>query len=199
MKSAMENWERNTGINLLRKIGLKAGQTILDFGARNGHYSIPAAQVVGSSGVVYALDKNDHELKKLNQKAKSLNLNNIKIVKTNGSLVLDFNDATFDAALLYDVLHYFNKKDREKLYSEIKRVLKVNGLASVYPKHVIEDYPLDNFRHLHLDDLKKEIQESGFNFQRKDDEIISHDDLLTMGCILNFTKGRNDTRKMHTL
>lgn len=72
MKSAMENWEKDKGINFLRKIGLKAGQTILDFGARNGHYSIPAAQAVGSSGVVYALDKNEHELKKLNQKAKCI-------------------------------------------------------------------------------------------------------------------------------
>ena len=44
----MEWWEREGGLKFLRKIGLRSGQKILDFGCRVGHYTIPAAQVVGS-------------------------------------------------------------------------------------------------------------------------------------------------------
>jgi precorrin-6B methylase 2 len=70
MKNAMQKWEREAGVKFLKKIGIKTGQTILDFGARVGHYSIPAAIAVGKSGLVYAVDKEQKELDELSEKAK---------------------------------------------------------------------------------------------------------------------------------
>ena len=188
MKDVMTKWEREDGVKFLKRIGIKTGQTVLDFGARVGHYSIPAAIVVGKTGLIYAVDKKQQELDELSRKTKRLNLKNVKIVRTGGGFTLDFKDETIDVVLLYDVLHYLKKVEREKLYSETHRVLKQDGFLSVYPKHVIEDSPLDQFKQLQLDDVKKEIQNLNFNFQEKNCDTISHDDFLNQGCVFNFIK-----------
>lgn len=188
MTDAMIKWEREEGVKFLKKIGIKNGQTVLDFGARVGHYSIPAAIAVGKSGLICAVDKEQEELDELSRKTKRLNLKNVKIVRTSGGATLDFNDETIDVVLLFDVLHYLKKVERKKLYREIHRVLKQDGFLSVYPKHVIEDAPLDQFKQLQLDDVKREIQNLNFNFQEKICETISHDDVLNQGCVFNFVK-----------
>jgi ubiquinone/menaquinone biosynthesis C-methylase UbiE len=172
----------------LKRIGIKSGQTVLDFGARVGHYTIPAAIVVGNTGVVYAVDKEQKELDELGDKMKGLNLKNIRMVKTFGDVTLDFNDETMDVVLLYDMLHYLGKIERVKLYGETHRVLKQEGFLSVYPKHVVEDLPLNHFKQLKLDDVKKEIQDSNFCFRGKNCGTISHDDFLNPGCVYNFVK-----------
>lgn len=185
----MEKWERDGGVKFLKKIGIKSKHVVLDFGARVGHYSIPAACVVGTSGRVYAVDKEQQELDELSRKARRLNLNNLEIIPTSGIVTFDFKDESIDVVLLYDVLHYLEKFERKKLYRETFRVLKSNGFISIYPKHIIEDSPLDQFRNLHLDDVKNEIQDQNFKFQEKYCDTISHDDFLTRGCVFNFIKG----------
>ena len=56
MNDSMEQWECRDEIAFLNRIGLKPEDSVVDFGCRVGHYSIPAAFVVGNSGRVYALD-----------------------------------------------------------------------------------------------------------------------------------------------
>lgn len=188
MKDTMTKWESEEGVKFLKKIGIQIGQTVLDFGAREGRYSIPAAIAVGKTGLIYAVDKEQKVLDELSRKAKRMNLNNIKIVQTTGAVTLDFNAESIDVVLLYDVLHYLNKDERGKLYSEVFRVLSQNGILSVYPKHVLEDSPFDEFGRLHLYNVKREIMASNFRFQKKYCDTISHDDSLNHGCVLNFTK-----------
>jgi len=188
MTNAMTKWEREEGVKFLKKIGIKTGQIVLDFGARVGHYSIPAAITVGKNGLIFAVDKEQKELDELSRKAKRLNLKNIKTVRTSGGVTLDFKDETMDVVLLFDVLHCLKKAEREKLYIEIHRVLKQDGFLSVYPKHVIEDSPSDQFKQLELDEVKKEIQDLNFNFQERKCDMISHDDFLNPGCVFNYIK-----------
>jgi len=188
VQNNMRKWETEQGIKFVRKIGLKSDQTVLDFGARVGHYSIPAAIAIGKDGLVYALDKKQDALKELNHKAQKLNLRNIKTINTTGSVALGFEAESIDVVLVYDVLHYFNLNERVQLYSEVFRVLRPKGIFSVYPKHVLEDSPLDQLSQLNLDDLKHEIMEANFKFQEKYCDIISHNNSLNQGCVLNFTK-----------
>ncbi|MBW2093130.1 MAG: class I SAM-dependent methyltransferase [Deltaproteobacteria bacterium] len=188
MNKDIEKWEKENGVKFLRKVGLRAGQTVLDFGCRVGHYTIPAAFVVGSKGIVYAVDKDQQVLNELKQKVKADNLKNINIIGTAGQTKLDFESEPIDVVLLYDVLHYLGKHDRKKLYKEAQRVLKKDGLLSVYPKHTLEDDPIQEFRRLNLSDVKREIEGSGFYFEEKVCGIISHDDGLNQGCVLNFRK-----------
>jgi len=174
----------------LRKIGVKVGQTVLDFGCRVGHYTLPAAKIVGNNGIVYAVDKEQTVLNELQKKARAHNQKNIKIIRTSGRTKLPLENKAIDVVLLYDVLHYFEKRVRKKLYQETFRLLTQDGLLSVYPKHTLEDDPLQQFKELNLDDIKREVEDSGFHFEEKHCGIISHDDGLNQGCVLNFRKGK---------
>jgi len=192
MNKAIKDWEQENGVRFLRRIGLRPGRKVLDFGCRVGHYTIPAAFVVGSKGIVYAVDKEPQALNELKQKAKANNLKNIKIVKNNGPIRLDFETESIDVVLLYDVLHYLVKDQRTRLYHEAFRSLKQDGLLSVYPKHTLEDEPIQEFRNLTLSDVKKEIEDLNFTFEHKHCGLISHDDGLNKGCVLNFRKAKNE-------
>jgi len=188
MTNDMEKWEAKNGVAFLKKVGLKSGQTVLDFGCRVGHYTIPAANVVGNNGIVYAVDKEQQVLNELKQKAVPLNLKNIRTINSSGRVQIDLENNSIDVVLFYDVLHYHEKKDREKLYAEAYRILKQDGLLSVYPKHTSEDNPIMEFQNLSLGEIKQEIQNSNFVFGKKYCGLISHDDDFNQGCILNFRK-----------
>ena len=183
-----ELWEREDGTKYLKKIGLRSGQKILDFGCRVGHYTIPAAKAVGKEGLVYAVDKEPEALNELNRKVTSHKLTNVRIIKTSGQMKLPLDNGIIDVVLFYDVLHYFETDERIKLYNEAFRLLKQSGLLSVYPKHTVEDNPLMELQHLKSSDVRREILSSGFQFQRQYCGIISHDDGLNEGCVLNFRK-----------
>ncbi len=165
---------------------------MLDFGCRVGHYTIPAAKVVGNKGIVYAVDKEQQALDELRQKATDLNLKNIKIISTSGKIQIDLENDSIDVILFYDVLHYHEKKEREKLYAKAHQVLKQDGLFSVYPKHTLEDNPIREFSSLNVSDVKQEIEDSKFVFEKKHCGLISHDDGLNQGCILNFRKSQGE-------
>ena len=192
MNKSMTEWETANGVEFLKKVGLKSGQTVLDFGCRVGHYTIPATKVVGNNGVVYAVDKEQQALDELQQKVIHLNLKNIKIINTSGLIQIDMANNSIDAVLFYDVLHYHKKKERKKLYAEAYRVLKQDGLFSVYPKHTLEDDPIREFQNLSLGEITQEIQNSNFVFEKKHCGFISHDDGLNEGCVLNFRKSQRE-------
>lgn len=184
MKSDVEIWLEAEGANFLRKIGLKPGDWVLDFGCSSGYYSIPAAQVVGEKGGVYALDKENNKLSQLREKAEEKGLSNIETHITDGELKVDLPDQSVNVILAYDVLHYLDR--REKLLAEFDRVLKKEGLLSVYPKHHKDDYPLSNFARLSLEEIIKEIERGGFSLQEKFFERLIHDEKFNRGYVLNF-------------
>ena len=181
-------WETEKGVEFLKQVGVKKDDTVLDFGCRVGHYTIPVAKIIGSKGTVYAIDTQSEALAKLEQKKNIQKLANIRIIKTFGQLSLPLEEKSIDVVLLYDVLHYFKEADRKKLYKETFRVLKENGLLSIYPKHCLTDNPIKEFQNMDLEGIKKEIQYSNFVFMKQDCDLISHDDGLNQGCVFNFRK-----------
>ncbi len=186
MNEEMKSWEEKGGIRFLKRVGIKPGQKVLDFGARVGHYSIPAAAIVGNMGNVYALDKNKDSLNELKRKAGEQKLENITLVKTNGGIETGLENNSVDVALAYDVLHLIG--NRKKLYGEIHRVLIEKGLFSVYPKHNKLDQPEQSLKNLEPKDIVKEIEAHNFHFKEKHCGLLSHDDFLNKGCVLNFKK-----------
>jgi ubiquinone/menaquinone biosynthesis C-methylase UbiE len=162
----------------LTKIGVCKGKTILDFGCGSGTYSIPAAKIAGTKGVVYALDKDKKNLDKLTEKAESQGLKNIKRVRIPGGTKIPFDKESVDIILLYDVFHsyYFSRAERRKLLKEISRILKPDGFLSVWPKHLEIE-------------AEKEIENAKFYLESKHTEKLIHDDLdVEKGEILNFKK-----------
>lgn len=176
----------------MRKIGLKPGDRVLDFGCGSGHYSIPAAQVVGENGRVYALDKEEEVVNQLKEKAEENGLGNIETDKTSGELKINLPDEAVDVVLAYDVLHYLDR--REELFTEFHRVLKREGFLSVYPKHHKSDESLWSLAPLELTDIIREIEGAGFRLQKKFFERLIHDESYNQGIILNFGIGISKKR-----
>ena len=64
----------------MKKVGIKKGQVILDFGCGVGNYTIPAAKIIGEKGKIFALDESNSKIMELSRRVKSTGLNNIKII-----------------------------------------------------------------------------------------------------------------------
>jgi ubiquinone/menaquinone biosynthesis C-methylase UbiE len=83
---------------LLQEMGIKLGDTVLDFGAGIGYFSIPALDFVGASGKVIAIDLSKRMLKVLKRRAGERP--NLVISQAH-----DFGTYTADVILLVTVLH----------------------------------------------------------------------------------------------
>lgn len=184
----MRTWENSKGKTFLSRIGVKRGHTVVDFGCRVGHYSIPAALLVGPNGRVYVIDKDGDALNTLAKKASASGLTNLTTVETAGEAELGLPEVSVDVFLLYDVLHLMEKDKRGALYSKIRQVLDSESLLSVYPKHIATDSPAYHFKDLHMTDVTGEVEGAGFLLEAKICGTMSHDDSLVHGCALNFRK-----------
>ena len=184
----MERWETEDGIAFLKRVGVREGDTVVDFGARVGHYTVPAAAIVGPKGKVYAFDKNAAALTELMQRTSTSIAGRIVRVHTRGETELDRPDASVDVCLFYDILHMLPATARHALYLEARRVLTDSGILSVYPKHVAEDSAADYFKDMTAQDVSREICSSGFLFKERVCGRLSHDDTLVSGCVWNFIK-----------
>jgi len=186
MKTRADQWIEESGESILKYIGIKRGQKVLDFGCGSGNYTIPAARVVGEQALVYALDEDKETLDQLMSKAKSIGLKNITRVDASDKSRIRLDNESVDVVLLYDILHYYyfpEEEDRRQLLYEVYRVLKPNGLLSLYPTH------LESHREPRLDDVKREIEESNFHEENEHtDMTMVHDDNIEEGCVINFRK-----------
>jgi len=184
MNADIKKWLEKDGERFLRKIGLKEGQTVLDFGCGVGHYTIPAAKIVGSKSKVYAFDKDKNALSELEKTARRFRLKNIEL--TNGDTKVSLEDNSVDVVLCYDVVHYM--KNRTPMYGEAHRVLKPEGFFSLYPKHHKDDYPLMELASTRLGAVMEEVEKSGFVLKNKLSIECFHNDYYNECIILNFTR-----------
>jgi len=186
MKNGVDKWMKKSGENALKHIGIRRGQKVLDFGCGSGNYTIPVARIVGEQGTVYGLDEDKAALDQLMSKIKSSGLKNVRRLDPLGKSQIGLNNETIDMVLLYDVLHYYyflKQEDRRQLLREVYRVLKPNGLLSVYPTH------LESYMEPKLDDVKREIEEP--NFYEEDEYngmIMVHDNNVEEGAVINFRR-----------
>jgi len=178
MKNNIKNYTEERCKEILKKTGIEEGQIVLDFGCGGGNYTIPVAKIIGNKGKVYAVDEDGYKLKDLQEKAKSANLHNIETIKTSGELNFEFEDGAFDVVLLYDIFWYFSLQSPElsELLKGAYRILKPDGLNSVYPEHI------------ETEKLKQKMEKSGFHLVNRFRGKIIHEGRPEQGQILNFRK-----------
>ena len=113
--------------DLLTDSGLMSGQTVVDLGCGPGLFSIAAANVVGPSGLVYAVDTEQNMLNIIDRKATKLGLTNV-ISRTSAGDRLPLEEGIADFAIAALVVHFRDGfEDRVDLVRDIARVTKPDG------------------------------------------------------------------------
>jgi len=134
--------------------GAKRGDVILDYGCGIGFNTIPAAEIVGEDGMVYALDVHPLAIKSVEKKIREKELKNVKTILS--GLNTGLSDESVDIVLLYNVLPMV--KNRPALIKELYRVLKPGGILSVKSGLVVNLYSREKMR---TKDLEKLMIDNG--------------------------------------
>ncbi len=118
--------------DLLGRVGVSSGQTVADLGCGGGgHFVAPTASLVGTSGLVYAVDIQKKVLNSLEATLKLQNIGNVKLVWSDLERVgaADIPDGSCDVAVLANVL--FQNKNHHAIIQEASRVLKKGGKLAI--------------------------------------------------------------------
>ena len=99
-----EREKEERGDLLLRELGLRPGMTVADIGAGTGYYARRMAPLVGSNGLVVAVDVQPEMIQMLGDLAKKADLVNIKPVLSTVDNV-NLPVASIDLAVMVDVYH----------------------------------------------------------------------------------------------
>ena len=161
--SYLESRERRKEFSpeqLLNMIPLKETDSILDFGAGTGYFSIPVAKM--TNGNVYALDIDATMLEIINEKALDEQLTNI--VPVQGSMeALPLPDGSIDIIIASLVLHEI--QPLAPLLQQMKNVLKKEGYLiclELEPKGSSVKAPRITF-----EEMEREMKEAGFQVTEK--------------------------------
>lgn len=112
----------------LMDAGLKKEMTFADVGSGNGYFTLPAADIVGDKGKVFALDISSEMLEDMNTRIKDKNKTNIEVIKTeenNLKIVKESVDLAFSCNVVHEA------KDLDLFLKEIKRILKSKGRIAI--------------------------------------------------------------------
>jgi tRNA A58 N-methylase Trm61 len=128
-------WLTDHALEVLVRIGVSEAQTVLDYGCGPGTFAIASARIVGQKGRVYAFEVRAQLLEQVKERARQAELSNIiPVLSDSSKLEIELPDKNIDVILVYDVMHEI--KDQKGLLQELHRVLKDDGILSVFPMHM---------------------------------------------------------------
>jgi ubiquinone/menaquinone biosynthesis C-methylase UbiE len=111
---------------ILREVGLGPGMIFVDMGCGPGFFVIPAAEMVGEDGRVYAVDADPRSIEKLEGRASGKGLKNIVLKAARAEETVLF-DGRADIVFFGIDLHDFD--DPVKVLANAMRMLKMGGKA----------------------------------------------------------------------
>jgi ubiquinone/menaquinone biosynthesis C-methylase UbiE len=117
---------------VMEEAGLRPGDRVLDYGCGPGAYIPGAAEMVGRSGKIYALDVHPLAIKRVQSIAKRRGLANVETI--NSDCRTGLPNECLDVVLLYDVFHMLDKP--RAVLAELYRVLKTKGTVSFNDHHM---------------------------------------------------------------
>jgi len=120
--------------SILEEAGIEPGFRVLDYGCGPGSYVTVAAELVGKTGKVYALDINPLAVQRVQNIASKRKLTNVETICSDCRTGLP--DNSVDVVLLYDTFHLLNNPN--EVLEELHRVLKPEGILSFSDHHMKE-------------------------------------------------------------
>jgi ubiquinone/menaquinone biosynthesis C-methylase UbiE len=119
-------------------VGIREGMWVLEIGPGPGTFTIEAAKRAGSTGKLSAIDIQPSVISKLDRRLRREGITTA-ITKVAPAHSLPFPDSSFDLVFMVAVLGEI--PDKNRALSEVRRVLKNNGLLSVGELFPDPDYP----------------------------------------------------------
>ncbi|SEW44771.1 class I SAM-dependent methyltransferase [[Clostridium] fimetarium] len=130
-KSKLDNPKRREMLpanKVLTVIGLKADDKFADIGCGIGYFSIPAAELIGQEGMVYAMDVESEMIEELNKKVDERGISNIQTIITK-EYDFKLKGEPISYAFMCTVLHEI--EDKVRFVNEAKRILFDGGKIAI--------------------------------------------------------------------
>lgn len=116
----------------LDAFNMREGQTIVDWGCGTGRYLKQASELVGDSGIVYAVDIHQLAIEAAVAVTKKYNLKNIHPVLTDGKSV-NIPPQSADVVYALDMFHMVS--DTKGFLTELCRITKPDGVLFLEDGH----------------------------------------------------------------
>jgi ubiquinone/menaquinone biosynthesis C-methylase UbiE len=142
---------------ILEAAGVKKGQIVFEVGCGPGFFTIPAAQIVGDQGHVYACDIQPRFVARVKQKMEKEALKNITPMFINASNT-GLPDKSVDLAFIFGLRYIAGGLDNVIL--ELGRILKDQGILSFEKTKGSAE------------EMIKDIESAGFTFTGKQGRIF---------------------------
>ena len=129
MESRLRRWFHDPE-KLLSGANISLGQTVLEVGCGTGFFTLTAAEIIGETGHLIALDPVSGYVDRVKEKVRAAGLGNVEVARRD-ALATGLQAESIDVALLYGVLP-FPTLPLDRLLPEMHRVLKPGGTLAVW-------------------------------------------------------------------
>jgi len=119
------------GDKYIKSLGIKEGDTVIDYGCGIGSHAVITAKITGNNGKVYAVDIHPSAIKSINKLINKHNIKNIKPVLADG-YNCNINDKA-DIIYALDMFHMI--ENPASFLKELKRLLKKDGCIILEDGH----------------------------------------------------------------
>ena len=164
----LRRWDVRHALN---RAGLREGETVLELGPGPGAFTVDAAQRVGPTGRLIAVDIQPEMIAQVQARVRETGLTNVE-THVASAYELPIDDGTVDRVFLVTVLPEI--PDPVRALREVSRVLKPDGIFSTTEEFLDPDYPNRKTTISWADDAGFELAESfgnwwnyTLNFRRK--------------------------------
>ena len=147
---------------IVRSVGLEAGQVVADVGAGTGLFVPLLANAVGPQGQIYAIDIAPAFIRHVAQKAKSAGLTQVKTVLSNERSI-EMPPNSVDVIFTCDAYHHF--VHYQDMLASMRAALKPGGrLIVVDFDRNSKDIPRGMVQHVgrSKEEFRRQIEEAGF-------------------------------------
>jgi len=153
------------GLILIEKLGIKAGNKVLDIGCGTGRLTLHVAKMIGPGGRVVGIDPSVQRIEVARRKVRDAPLLKVSFEIGNSNDLYHFENDCFDIVYLNIVLHWIQEK--EDAFAQIYRVLKPGGRLGITTGNKDKPYTVKSI----INEILKRPRYSGVSNAKKDPSI----------------------------